>query len=115
MCRGNSANKSREELWSWGQSDLSGLVAYTLELQAEVREFRDATAENSRNSSRAPSTDRQGPKPKALRQRSGRKSGGQPGHPGHTLHLSKTPQHVQIHPLQECECGEDLRHQPALD
>jgi transposase len=107
--------KSREELLAWGQADLSGLVEHTLALQAEVGRLREAQAQNSSNSSRPPSTDRERPKPKSLRPKSGRKSGGQPGHPGRTLQASPNPQHVQVHPLLECGCGEDLSREPALD
>jgi transposase len=111
-----SADKSREELWDWSQRDPRGLVDYAFGLQAEVRRLRDAAAQTSRNSSRPPSTDRpETPKPKSLRQKSGRKPGGQPGHPGRTLQFSDTPQHTQIHPLLQCECGEDLSRQPAID
>ena len=112
----NSVDKSWEQLWSWNQADPRGLTTYTFELQAEVRRLRDAAAQNSSNSSRPPSTDRpEQPKPKSLRKKSGRKSGGQPGHAGRTLQSTDTPQHVQIHPMLECECGEDLSKQPALD
>jgi transposase len=112
----NSVDKSLEELWKWGQADPNGLINYTFELQAEVRRLRDAAAQNSSNSSRPPSTDRpEQPKPKSLRKKSGRKSGGQPGHAGRTLQFSDTPQHIQIHPLLECECAEDLSKEPALD
>jgi transposase len=112
----NSVAKSWEDLWRWGQADPRGLVDYTFQLQAEVRRLRDAAAQNSRNSSRPPSTDRpEQPKPKSLRKKSGRKPGGQPGHPGRTLQFSDTPEHLQIHPLLECACGEDLAQEPALD
>jgi transposase len=110
-----SADKSREALWGWSQSDPQGLVEYTLSLQEEVRRLRDAAAQTSRNSSRPPSTDREPPKPKSLRPKSGRKSGGQPGHPGRTLQCCDQPQHTQIHPLLECPCGEDLSQVPAID
>ena len=111
-----SADKSFEDLWSWHQSNPRGLVEYTLELQAEVRRLRDAAAQNSRNSSLPPSTDRsEPPKPKSLRQKSGRKTGGQPGHPGRTLQPSDTPEHLQIHPCLECSCGQNLSRQPAVD
>jgi transposase len=112
----NSADKSWEDLWSWSQADQRGLVDYTFQLQAEVRRLHASAAQNSRNSSRPPSTDRpEQPKPKSLRKKSGRKPGGQPGHPGRTLAFSDTPKHIRIHPLLECECGEDLSHEPALD
>ena len=99
-----------------GRADLAGLVDYTLELQAENGRLRDAAAQNSRNSSRPPSKDRpEKPQPKSLRRKSGRPSGGQPGHPGRTLQPSQKPQHMQVHPLRECGCGEDLSQEPALD
>jgi transposase len=110
-----SAPKSREELLAWGQADLPGLVDHFLELQAQLGRLRDAQAQNSANSSRPPSTDRESPRPQSLRQKSGRKPGGQPGHPGHTLGFSDHPQQIQVHPLLECPCGEDLSKEPALD
>ena len=111
------ALKNREELRALGQSDLEGLIDYTFELQAEVARWRESAAQDSHNSSRPPSSDRGSakPKPKSLRKKSGRPSGGQPGHPGRTLQFSDTPKHVQVHPLLECECGEDLSRQPAVD
>jgi len=116
MAADNSVDKSLAELWSWGRSDQGGLIHYTFELQAEVRRLRDRAAQNSSNSSRPPSTDRpEQPKPKSLRKKSGRKSGGQPGHAGRTLQFNDTPQHIQIHSLLECQCGEDLSKEPALD
>ena len=73
----NSADKSREELWGWSQSDPRGLVDYPFALQTEVRRWRDAAAQTSHNRSRPPATDRpEQPKPKSLRPPSGRKSGG---------------------------------------
>jgi transposase len=111
-----SVNKSIEELRHWVQTDADTLVHYTFQLQAEVRRLRDAAAQSSRNSSLPPSSDRrEQPQPKSLRQKSARKPGGQPGHPGRTLRFSDHPEHTEIHPLQECECGEDLSQESALD
>jgi transposase len=111
-----SVDKSLEELRHWVQTDADTLVHYTFELQAEVRRLRDVAAQSSRNSSRPPSTDRpEQPQPKSLRKKSGRKPGGQLGHPGRTLRFSDNPKHTEIHPLQECECGEDLSQEPTLD
>ena len=117
MCANNSLDKSRQQLWHWGKSDLDGLVDYTFELQSRLRHLQDAAAQNSSNSSRPPSTDRgERPKPQSLRTKSGRKPGGQPNHPGRTLPFTKDPDHIKIHPLDNCErCGEDLRHQPVVD
>src|ERR1039457_7256256 len=112
----NSADKSWEALWTLGQADPHALVDYAFELQAEVRRLRDAAAQNSHNSSRPPSTDGlEKPKPKSLRKQSGRKTGGQPGHPGRTLQFSDTPKQTQVHRLLKCPCGEDLSQPPSLD
>src|SRR5487761_1985279 len=102
-----SADKSREELRLWHQTDPDGLVDYAFDLQTELRQLRDAAAQNSRNSSRPPSTDRsEKPTPQSLRKKSGRKTGGQPGHPGRTLQPSRTPTHVELHRCLECSCGD---------
>src|SRR5438552_10332989 len=112
----NFVVKSRAELSVWGQADLDGLVDYTVKLQEEVGRLRDAAAQNSHNSSRPPSTDRpEKPKPKSLRQKSRRARGGQPGHAGRTLPSSENPQHIQVHPVLQCECGQNLAKEPVLD
>ena len=116
MCSANSVVKDRKGLMQLGRADLAGLVDYTLELQAENGRLRDAAAQNSSNSSRPPSTDRpEKPQPKSLRKKSGRASGGQPGHPGHTLQRIKNPQHTRIHPVRKCGCGKDLSKQPVRE
>jgi tetracycline repressor-like protein/uncharacterized protein DUF6444 len=54
---------------------------------------------NSSNSSRPPSSDSPfvKPAPKSLRRKSGRKPGGQPGHPGSTLGLVCDPNERKRH------------------
>jgi transposase len=116
MDRADFVNKSWQELWTWNQRDPRGFVDYTFELQAELQRMQDTAVQNSRNISRPPSTDRiESPKPKSLRKKSRRKTGGQPGHPGRTLAFSPTPKHIHVHPLKECECGEDLSREAAID
>jgi len=90
------------------------------DLLEKVRKLEDSQALNSRNSSKAPSSDGWAkPAPKNLRSKTGRKPGGQPGHPGHTLQSVKKPDHTQVHPLHCCPCGQcggvSLRGQPVLD
>jgi transposase len=102
---------SAEELFELGTRDLHGLVVYTLELQERI-------ALNSRNSSKPPASDGYAkPKPKSLRGKSGKKTGGQPGHQGNTLKPVEKPDKTEVHPLSicPCGCGSDLSNQPALD
>lgn len=77
-------------------------------LETEVPPSPTATVEvrrDSHNSNQPPSLDLPWIKPKrtrSLRQRSGLQVGGQPGHPGVTLHAVAEPHHIIIHSIEEC-------------
>ena len=83
-----------------------------------IQKLEDQLAKNSRNSGKPPSSDRydhEPPRPKSLRKRSRRKSGGQPGHPGETLKLVEKPDLVKVHRVQECQhCGQSLKRRKAV-
>jgi transposase len=90
------------------------------ELLEKVRALEGRLALDSSNSSQPPSSDGLAKaSPRNLRKQTGRKPGGQPGHPGHTLEPVKTPDHQAVHPLHRCPCGQcggvSLQGQPVLD
>jgi transposase len=116
---------TREELLPLARSQPEALVEIILALQAQlvqleqrVKELETQLARNSSNSGKPPSSDGLSkPSPKSLRTPSGRKRGGQPGHPGQTLQRVKNPDHIQVHRLEVCpQCGgRDLGPEPVLD
>ena len=85
------------------------------EMAGEIQLLRDQVARNSRNSGKPPSSDGfTKPRPKSLRAKGKRKSGGQPGHVGKTLERVATPDHVVRHPLVSCpSCAGDLTDSPS--
>lgn len=85
------------------RSENAKLVERVTELEARL-------AQNSKNSSKPPSSDGLAkPTPKSRRGRSGRKPGGQSGHPGRTLERVESPDEVRRHEPAACGgCGGDL-------
>ena len=103
---------TRAELLALGHRQLEALVDLTLTLQEQL-------SRNSTNSHQPPATDGLAkPAPKSLREKTGRKPGGQPGHPGATLALVENADHAQTHQTQLCTCGfcqrVSLADQPVL-
>ncbi|KKF98925.1 transposase [Methanosarcina mazei] len=77
------------------------VIAYILSLESQIKELSERLIaleaqlnQNSRNSSKPPSTDfhvKEKPNPKSRREQSGKKAGGQEGHPGTTLDMVNDP------------------------
>jgi len=84
----------------------------TIEKQAKrIKELEDQLAINSRNSSKPPSKDDFKPsKQRSLREKSGKKPGGQPGHKGSGAVLRDNPDDVILYEVKSCPaCDTDLR------
>lgn len=73
------------------------------------------TPKNSNNSNKPPSSDfPKQQRTKSLRESSGKKPGGQPGHEGTTLRTVSIPDFIEAHSPFFCTCcGEDLSAQPG--
>ncbi|MFI5420873.1 MAG: IS66 family transposase [Nitrososphaerales archaeon] len=74
-------------------------------LESRVKDLEGQLAQNSQNSSKPPSSD--GPKgrsiPGSQRGKTGKKPGGQPGHPGTTLRRVKNPDRIVTHTVEKCQ------------
>ncbi len=82
-----------------------------LALTARVQELEHRLNKDSHNSHKPPSSDglARGKKPQSLRGKSGKPSGGQPGHPGQTLRPVEKPDEFRLHAPCACaHCGTSL-------
>ena len=85
--------------------------------ERRVQELEARLAKNSTNSSRPPSSDPPSVKKRtrSLRQRSGKKAGGQPRHRGTTLTQVGKPDEVIVHVPQQCRgCGASLADERVI-
>src|SRR5512133_3021085 len=80
------------------------------QLQQRLHALEKRVSKDSHNSHLPPSSDRFTRKPKSLRQKSERQSGGQPRHPGSSLQFSCTPDEITLQQVERCEaCQHDLQ------
>lgn len=90
------------------EADINGLKNENEKLNKELSEYK--IKKNSGNSSMPPSSDMSKPKRnQSLRRKSGKKAGGQYGHPGKTLEWNENPDEFLEHVPNTCgQCGENL-------
>ena len=91
--------------------ELEKQLARTRELEAKVAELTERFNQNSRNSSKPPSTDSPVMRPRRTHESSGRKAGGQPGHVrcGRKLKpLTEVDHFGELKPVNCAQCGHQL-------
>ena len=85
-------------------ADFALLKAENIALRERVRTLEGQLAKDSHNSHKPPSSDGLSkPAPKSLRPPSQRPTGGQPGHPGHTLRMVEKPDRTVTHRVERCQ------------
>lgn len=107
---------TREEILAVYETGPEAVVALVQGLLIQIEKLNDRMtklerqlSKNSNNSSKPPSSDGFKRKTKSLRERSGKPSGGQPGHPGSTLSFVETPTHTNTYSPECChKCGHSL-------
>ncbi|HHB52600.1 MAG TPA: IS66 family transposase, partial [Saprospiraceae bacterium] len=86
-------------------------------MEARIKELENQLSKNSSNSSKPPSSDGyKKPSPKSLRKKTDRKVGGQKGHFGQNLKMTKTPDYTTVHRVTCCtNCQKDLKNEPSVE
>ena len=95
---------SKDDLIALLLAQQAGHAAEMAALRAQIAELERRLGLNSSNSGKPPSSDglKKPPRTSSLRQPSGKKPGGQKGHPGETLRRSETPDAVIDHYPASC-------------
>jgi transposase len=106
---------SKDEELEQLRQENSALREQVARLSERISVLETQLAKDSHNSHLPPSSDRFHRQPKSLRKSSGKKAGGQAGHPGNTLRQSPIPDAVIVHAVQQCaHCQRDLREVESL-
>lgn len=106
----HAANARLRELLAERDAEVAELRALVAGLQAQLADLAARAGQNSKNSSKPPSSDGLSkPSPKSLRKKSGRGPGRPKGQPGATMRLTDRPDRVVRHEPACCgRCGKDL-------
>jgi transposase len=94
------------------RDDLAKALESLEQANARIKQLEGQAAKDSHNSSKPPSTNgfkEPVRKTASLREKSGKKSGGQAGHPGRTLMMVQQPDHTILLTPEQCQqCHQDL-------
>ncbi|MDQ6660747.1 MAG: IS66 family transposase [Chloroflexota bacterium] len=105
--------KRQQEQITLLERELSLQQQHMTQLIEQVKVLHERLSKDSHNSHLPPSSDRFGRKPKSLRTKSEKKSGGQPGHPGASLRWSCSPDEVVEQHVEQCEVCQHNLHTVA--
>jgi transposase len=105
-----------ERLKAFGRDRLIAIILQLLgwiaALRGDDKNLRARLSQNSRNSSRPPSSDGPDkPAPQSQRKKTGRQSGGQPGHKGVVIEMKKVANQYEFCKIdlsEDCDCGAPL-------
>jgi transposase len=89
--------------------ELGTKFARIAELEAQVAALTERVRQNSRNSSKSPSTDGPAKRPRTTHKASGKKAGGQPGHVGHGRKLQPPEAVAHFVELRPGSCAQCQR------
>src|ERR1039458_2146239 len=118
MDRAALSQFSKDDLIALLLAQAARHAAETETLRARIAELERRLGLDSSNSGKPPSSDglKKPPRVRSLRERSGKKTGGQKGHPGGTLRRSASPDTTIDHYPQTCTtCGAHLTATMATD
>lgn len=105
-------------IYRLGEAETVALIMNLLQnyraLAERIQKLEDQIVKNSGNSGKPPSSDGLSKKPKSLRHKSSKKSGGQQGHLGSTLKAVERPDYVERHVVKRCRhCHANLEQVEA--
>ena len=95
------------------RAELKGLRVELAAMQLELRDLRGRVNQTSRNSSKPPSSDPPSAPPRPAAPPSGRKQGGQPGHPGSTRTPFAAIDVDRVVPVRPTRCGQCRKDLPV--
>jgi transposase len=108
----DQANAELKEQVAQKDRRIEELEARLMGALLRIEELERQQRKDSRNSSKPPSSDGLGRKPRAHRKKSGKSAGGQTGHQGHSLLQVLTPDSVVTHRPKRCEqCECDVQQE----
>ena len=100
----DAINASLQNTISSLQGTIDTMASTIEELNKTVAELKEQLNKNSKNSSKPPSSDGyKKPNPKSLREKTGKKQGGQNGHGGSHLITTVEPDNIEQHKPSACE------------